>query len=331
MIDQTILKAQWERGHNSVEIDMPQLRKIVSSYSKSKIVSMEMLTNGCGNTNYKINFFDHGPIVLRLYVRDTTALLRELSIYKKLQNKVPVPIMEYYDLSCAELPYPFALISFIDGILLRDLIFSGEETSICDTVYQAGMYLNELRKIEFSRSGFLNENLQVTPFSENENYAQLIQDLLTDEKIAQILGNELLIRLRDLVDENSDLLLSINDINLTHGDYDPSNILVDRIGAKWQVTGILDWEFTFAGHSLFDIGTFLRFSHRLPTYFKASFIAGYEKNSEPLPNDWEKKSKLLDTLNLLTILQAKNLAIRPAVKKDIMNLINNTLQSWQAL
>ena len=40
--------------------------------------------------------------------------------------------------------------------------------------------------------------------------------------------------------------------SLVHGDFNNRNTLVNRIGNRWVVSGILDWECAFAGSPLWD-------------------------------------------------------------------------------
>ena len=46
-------------------------------------------------------------------------------------------------------------------------------------------------------------------------------------------------------------------IALVHADFNPKNLLVDP--ATGGVTGVLDWEFAYAGAPLGDLGNLLRF------------------------------------------------------------------------
>ena len=332
IVESNILKQQWERRYHPVEVGNKSLKMLLKKYIKAEIDTISFLANGCGNSNYKITFYQHPPMVLRFYAREAVALKRELNIYALLQNtKIPIPNIEYYDDSCRQVAYPFAIMPFFEGVLLRDLIFSGEQEAIIQTVYSAGQYLGILQTMKFTQAGFLHENLQVIPFSEDENYVQILTILVQDAALVSILGQQLASQLQQLVLDNQALLLCLKEISLTHADYDASNILVKKVKEEWKISGILDWEFSFAGHYLFDVAIFLRFSHKLPPYFIESFIAGMQQNGICLPKDWQKTAKLLDIINMLTILQAKQPAAiqQEKVIADIISLLQHTVEYWQ--
>ncbi len=41
-----------------------------------------------------------------------------------------------------------------------------------------------------------------------------------------------------------------NEKHLVHADFDPANILIAKEGSDWNVSGVLDWEFSFSGSIL---------------------------------------------------------------------------------
>ncbi len=59
-----------------------------------------------------------------------------------------------------------------------------------------------------------------------------------------------------------------HEANLTHADFDPSNMLVKKINGHYQISAIFDWEFAFSGTYLFDVGLFFRYSYRLPEIYE---------------------------------------------------------------
>jgi aminoglycoside phosphotransferase (APT) family kinase protein len=91
----------------------------------------------------------------------------------------------------------------------------------------------------------------------------------------------------------------------------------------WAVSGVLDWEFAFAGSPLLDVGLFLR-SERVwhPTY-REGFEAGYREAGGQLPADWRELALLLDLLSLCSLLD--NLGGLTNVVHDVRTLVAETI------
>jgi aminoglycoside/choline kinase family phosphotransferase len=74
--------------------------------------------------------------------------------------------------------------------------------------------------------------------------------------------------------------------HLVHGDFDPTNILLDKINGSWVVAGILGWEFAFSGSCLWDVANMLRYAHKMPPEFQNSLLDALQRNGIKLPPDW---------------------------------------------
>ena len=112
-----ILKSHWERYKAHVELDFDTVTQLIAPYSIKKITDIQWLSDGCANTNYKISFEDSAPLVLRLYIREKSALAREIALYHLLTNKIPVPLPLYADDSCTKIAFPYAIMTWANGTL----------------------------------------------------------------------------------------------------------------------------------------------------------------------------------------------------------------------
>ena len=110
-------------------------------------------------------------------------------------------------------------------------------------------------------------------------------------------------------------------LRLTHGDYEPANILVHKVSGKWQISAILDWEFAHSGSLLQDIANMLRYSHQLPYFFEEQFLHGLSESGVILPGHWRRTTHLLNLLALLDCLQRYDPLSRPKRLLDIKKLI----------
>lgn len=339
-----ILKIHWERFRAPLTLDIPTASLLVKPYSAAPISDLVLLSDGCANTNYKVIFknSDH-PVVIRFYVRDKFSISYETTIHRWVRDSIPVPKHLYADDTCKLYSHPFVIMECVEGKLMRDVVISREENAISECAFEAGKYLSILRKMTFSKGGFfqlsdttpsvnipLLEDKLIRAFNKDEEYQPFIKTLLAEKNVKDSLGNELHHAVNKLVDNYASLLPEINDANLTHGDYDPANILVKQVKDRWEIAAILDWEFAFAGTYLLDMGTMLRYAHKLPPCYENRFIAGIKAFSTPLPKEWKIQAKLMDLICLLQLAYYNPLSERPNTNRDVVELIAYTVSSWKS-
>lgn len=104
-----------------------------------------------------------------------------------------------------------------------------------------------------------------------------------------------------------------NAVCLVHGDFNPTNILVDN----GVVTGILDWEFAHAGSRYMDIGNLLR--HTEPA-FHDQIEEGLRDGGVPLPADWKQRAEAVDLGAHLEFLTTQR---SDAFKRECVRWIND--------
>lgn len=331
MMQQPILKMHWERFKAHVDLDKVTAARLLEPYTPDSISELTLLSEGCANTNYKVSFKnDRLPVVIRIYVRDDSALEREVAIHKLLVGKVPTPQHLFSDVTRSNYPYSYSVIEWLRGQSMRDIILTKDAKSISECAYDAGRYLAELIKIKFPYGGFFDENFIVQPFTKEMEYLFFVQNILRDSVVKESLGSDLLHKISNLVEHHTDLLPAKDPANLTHGDYDSSNMLIIETNNQWNISGILDWEFTFAGTYLLDIGLMLRYSHKLPTCYEESFIKAIEEYSEPLPITWKRQAKLMDLLCLLQLAHYNPPLERPKINKDVVSLMMDIIENWDS-
>jgi len=320
-----VLKSHWERYKSHAHIDIEQAQKLVNSYNPNKIQSLVLLSDGCANTNYKITFQNNtAPLVLRIYIREKNALAREKAIHQLLKNYLPVPLFFYTDASCTLINHPYALMEWKEGELMRNVILKGDERDISECAFSAGKCLSVLKNIEFHQNGFFDENLQIRPFNQEEAFIPFGLGLLKQQTVRESLSTSVLVELEQIFYESVPFLPKPNEANLTHADFDPANMLVTKTNATWQVSAILDWEFSFAGSYLMDMGLMLRYAHKLPHIYEDSFLKGIKDSGAQLPSTWKATAKLMDLLCLLQLLYYNPFAERPLMNRDVVELIENT-------
>jgi len=81
-----------------------------------------------------------------------------------------------------------------------------------------------------------------------------------------------------IAEKAQELLDTVERTTLVHSDFNPKNLLVDP--ATLAVTGLLDWEFAYAGAPVADLGNLLRFD-REPRFVEA-VLDGYVRSTRGL-------------------------------------------------
>ncbi len=324
-----ILKTNWERYRVHFPIDKVTLKRLLQPYSNSEITNVTLLSEGCANSNYKVEFITGPPVVLRIYLREKDSVAREIALHNLLVNQLPVPEVFYSDDSCTLIDHPYAIMHFVDGESMRNIILSKDKSSIKECAFSAGIYLNHLRNITLSHGGFFQDNkLTIRPFHHDEEYLPYAYSCLDNKNVLESLGIQRADNLRAFLEKNQHFFPKKSEANLTHADYDPANMLVKKTDERYQVVAILDWEFAFSGSYLMDIGIFLRYSHKLPEIYETNFVKGIISGGNTLPKDWKKSAKLMDIICLLSLLYWNPEKERPNLSRDVVSLIQNTLDNW---
>jgi aminoglycoside phosphotransferase (APT) family kinase protein len=82
-----------------------------------------------------------------------------------------------------------------------------------------------------------------------------------------------------------------------HADFNPKNLLVDP--ATGGVTGVLDWEFAYAGAPLADVGNLLRFAE--DEVFDRTVALAYAERAPDVEDGWLEVARALDLYSLIDL------------------------------
>ena len=243
-----MFKSSWEKTSVTYQLPEGMVEKMVHlAYPNQKLTSFELIAGGCANLNYKIQLEDETqPLILRIYVRDKTAAYREQKLAELLKQTVPVPRIYYI----GELEgHQFAMTEFMSGISLRDLFLGCVPHDLSTIMHEVGITLSNISAHTFSKAGFLDKDLNIIPY-EFSDVIKFAQDCLTHSTVLSVLDSSIISDIQKTIEQCTHLCQTDDEKHLVHGDFDPANILVDKINDSWVVTGILDWEFAFSGSCL---------------------------------------------------------------------------------
>lgn len=315
-----VFKVDWEKSHAIHNLDEDHILQMIALvYPESKVAKYEIIAGGCANINVKFKIVGIDcALILRVYLRNQHSAFIEQKLGQKLSNKVPLPkILQISKLN----GYVFSMAEFISGITLRDLLLSDRIFNLDKIMFQVGNVLATIASIEFTDSGFFNENLKITSKIFANEFMDFGIQILEDEFVHSVLSSKQCHKLSKLIENNSHLFLYDVDKNLVHADFDPSNILVHEVSDNWEISGILDWEFSFSGSTLFDVANMLRYSHHMPNSYEKSFLSGLKVGGYTLPDNWRIKVHMLNLVSLLDCLKRSN-QDTPRRIEDICKLID---------
>lgn len=316
-------KQHWEKAELQQQLPEDVIDGMLTlAFPGEKIYSRQVISGGCANLNYRLELkSDKQPIILRIYLRDQEAAYREQKLGQLLKSAIPIP--ESYFVGEHQ-TYRFAIVEHLPGISLRDLLLKNPSQDFSSLLVDAGVLLTKIRQFVFERAGFFDRDLKITDSISQAWLLDYAQQCLTKPIVQQLLVPEVLNKIDYYLKKLGIFFPDKQEKNLVHADFDPANILVQKMNDTWQLSGILDWEFAFAGSSLCDVANMLRYAHHMPTWFEDSFLQGLVMSGYHLPSYWKISVHLLNLLSLLDCLVHSS-DNRPNQREDIFALIDYIL------
>jgi len=282
-------------------------------YEQCYVEEATKVQNGHGNANFIIKSEMHKDYktksFLRIYSFGIEAAKREIAVME-IARESGVRVPKLYDLIEDAGGRVAGLFEYIEGSTLGELLLSKEFSPLeCKEIFRSlGKQVAATHKIVFRNSGLFNASAKIDMvFEQPANEARNRITTLLEDNAGRRLGNHKE-RLIELVDKNWSIaaqsyakICSMNAARLVHGDLNPSNILIDRDNKVY----LTDWEYSFAGNSLTDLGSLFRFEEDFTEEQYSSFIEGYKSQGLELPLTWRAAAKLLEVANLCMFLNSE--------------------------
>ncbi len=291
------------------------------AYPASTLQMYVVLTGGCSNLNVKIQLAEKdNPLLLRIYLRDAEAALREQKLSFLLDSKLPVPLTHYVGVLEG---YHFAITDFLPGVPLRELLLGPIPYDLGAVMFEVGQMLARISQHTFTASGFFDTALSVQKVP--ESLLGFSKKCLESANVVKFLTSAKRDKIAFYLEKYQQFLPDSSAHQLVHGDFDPANIFVDNATGEWKVTGVLDWEFAFSGSFLWDVATMLRYAHQMPERFEGAFLQGLMQSGMVLPKNWQLTIHLLNLIALVECLGRVTLKNCPKQCADIEALISHIL------
>jgi aminoglycoside phosphotransferase (APT) family kinase protein len=323
-------KAHWEKTSERFDLPLNVVEKMVNAaYPGDRLELVEVIAGGCANLNIKIKLKDlSDPLILRVYLRDAEAAWREQKLAKLLSPTIPIPqVLNIYEHD----GYTYAIAKFMPGIALRDLLLANGNPPLGKIMYKVAVMLSVIAKHKFTAAGFFDKHLHVVKELDPNGYLDFVKTCLKNDVILSVLDTKIISEIEHFINKYSALFPTNQNSCLVHADFDPANILVSNTQGNWEITGILDWEFAFAGSMLCDVANMLRYAHKMPIEFEQGFLKGLQDSGVQLPQNWRITVDMLNLLSLLDCLTKAAPEYRPKQYADILELVTHILERSKTL
>jgi aminoglycoside phosphotransferase (APT) family kinase protein len=301
------MKSHWQRGAEFLALDIGILNSMIQpAFPGRQVEDAQPVEGGLSNTNYRLIISGReSPVRLRIFVTRPESSRLEVVLGGRVRPRVPVPLFLYYAVSNPFTGHPYAILEWLEGIALDDLPATVGRHDVGEVGRQVGAVLAAIGSFKFASAGFLDDQLEVSKpmHLDGEVFRSYIHQDLVAGQAGERLGRELHRELWRFVTAASRVLDDLNDIPcLVHGDFDGSNILIRKVGDRWEVSGVVDWEYAVSATPLVDLGHILRPPLGDIEPFERNLIEGFASHGGNLVPQWKRACRLLDLLNWVSFL-----------------------------
>lgn len=303
-------------------VDTEDIHTIFSKYNNRLLIeNIAPIKTGMSTSNYLVET-SKKKYLLKVYPKNNDHSDIEVAAYKYAHNIINVPEVLHFDNNKAIINNTYAIFQYIDGLTLREYVSKNKGFS-STVAYKIGSMLALLHRKEYTCTALLDTDLcikkQITQF---QNQYEFFLEGMSGKHLSIIVKQDL----GHFIDTNRPLIERISEKNVfCHGDFIPSNILIDQYDAPW----FIDFEYCFSVPCYYDIGKLFRTRENYSEYVdektKSDFAKGYNAMSQrTLPEDWYKLSKIADIVVMLALINRDNIPCDwiKGIEEEILMTLN---------
>lgn len=285
--------------------ELPALHAAAEAMLDGPVDVVEALSGGARRDTYRVIDEAGERYVLRLD-RDAASLEKEIALSLLVRDAVPVPEVVGADLAGDLAGVPLTLSAYAEGESLDDALAAAGDDEAASIGRDVGRALAGIGGFRFDAPGSLGPALRPEPFEADlpDLLVEIGDRVLHEHGAREALGGPIADGFQDLLREAAPSLEPVAAQScLVHSDFNGRNLVIARRpeGAQ-QVVAVLDWEFSFAGPPLADVGNMLRRQERMSEPFVDAFVSGFADGGGALPPGWRSIAAALDALALLDFL-----------------------------
>lgn len=312
------------RFFNFEQLNKEVVQAIFYNYNRGLIVQdIAPIATGMSTSNYKVEA-GNSKFLLKVYPKNNDHSDIEIAAYNHGHKIINVPKVLYFDNSKTIINNSYAIFQYIEGYTLKEYVFNNKGFPN-NVPYKIGSMLGLLHGKEYEVTALLNSDLTIK--SENIPFKNQFEFYLKGTS-GNYLSKTVKEALEQFINSNPSIIERISERNvLCHGDFIPSNILIDHEDTPW----FIDFEYCLSMPCYYDIGKIFRSSRSFSQYIdhntRRDFAEGYNSTSKrTLPEDWYRLSKIADIVVMLMLINRDNIPNHwiEEIEKEIMATLKFT-------
>lgn len=285
----------------------------------------EEIPGGLINANFRLDLAGdphRNRLLLRYWRRGRADADKEVALLHSLKGQVPVPAVLATGAADSEFGLPYAFMEWIEAESLHSAAAGLASAALHELGLAAGGTLAAIHGVRFPRQGFFGADLAPDGGYDASVDGQLawLNKTLGRDQARDRVGGELAEAISAFVRRKGEALSHewARRPTLSHGDFDPTNIMVSRAGIGFAIAAVLDWEFAFAGGPAYDFGHMLRPPLGDQAAFVGGLCAGYRAAGQDLAEDWREAARLADLLSWVDFISQPFCGAKAAASARLM-------------
>ncbi|QBS45798.1 aminoglycoside phosphotransferase family protein [Nocardia sp. CS682] len=229
-------------------------------------------------------------VIVKIYAEEWRwKQAKEVSVYRLLSaHEVDsVPLILRVEPDTALFGYAFTVMTMLPGVPLSHVSADLDAAQVTQVYRQLGATLAAIHRIGQSSYGYLTTRI-LDPEPDNTAYMtrQFTKKLAEFEELGG--DPELHAGIRDFVAKRARLFRRCEAPVLCHNDFHEGNVLVERQGDGWKMSGFIDVENAVAADPLVDLAKTDYYAVQGDLFKRTALVEGYGW----LPADWLARLEL---------------------------------------